>query len=156
MDEKQIGEIYERNSDMVYRLCFSYLKNKEDALDAVQNTFYKMIQSQKEFENAEHEKAWLIVTASNICKNVLKHWWRKNVSIQESDSLLEGETQRDRELLMVILKLPLQYRIPIYLYYYEGYTSAEIGKFMGKSDGTIRWYLSKGREILKKEMGVSV
>lgn len=153
MDDKQAGGIYERNADMVYRLCFSYLKNKEDALDAVQNTFFRMIQSEKEFESAEHEKAWLIVTASNVCKNVLKHWWRKNVSIQESDSLEAGESKRDRELLMVILKLPVQYRIPIYLFYYEGYSSAEIGKMMGKSDATIRWYLMKGRELLKKEVG---
>lgn len=153
MDEKQIGDIYERNADMVYRLCFSYLKNREDALDAVQNTFYQLIRTEKEFENAEHEKAWLLVTASNICKNVLRHWWRKNVSIQESDGLLEGESRKDRELMMVILNLPLQYRIPIYLFYYEGYTSAEIGKIMGKSDATIRWYLAKGRELLKKEVG---
>lgn len=153
MDEKQISEIYERNVDMVYRLCFSYLKNREDALDAVQNTFYQMMRTKKEFDNGEHEKAWLIVTASNICKNMLKHWWRKRVSIQESDSLMAGESQRDRELMMVILKLPLQYRIPVYLYYYEGYNSAEIGKIMGKSDATVRWYLSKGRELLKKEVG---
>ncbi len=153
MDDKQISEIYERNADRVYRLCFSYLKNREDALDAVQNTFYQMIRTEKKFDNTEHEKAWLLVTAGNICKNVLKHWWRKNVSIEESDSLAAGESPQDRELMMVILNLPLQYRIAVYLYYYEGYTSAEIGKIMGKSDTTVRWYLSKGRELLKKEVG---
>lgn len=152
MEDKRISEIYERHSGMVYRLCLSYMKNEEDALDAVQNTFYRMIQTGQQFDSVEHEKAWLIVTASNICKNVLKHWWRKRVSIQEDYGGKTGETS-DRELLMVVFNLPRQYRVAIYLYYYEGYSSSEIAKFMGKSDATVRWYLMKGRELLKKEVG---
>ncbi len=152
MEDREISDIYERHSGMVYRLCLSYLKNKDDALDAVQNTFYRLIQSGQKFESEEHEKAWLIVTASNVCKNVLKHWWRKRVSLQESNEIKTEESRRDRELLMVILNLPRQYRIAVYLYYYEGYSSAEIAKFMGKSDATVRWYLMKGRELLKKEV----
>ncbi len=151
MDEKQIGDIYERNVDSIYRLCFSYLKNKDDAFDAMQNTFFRMIQKKKTFVSPEHEKAWLIVCASNICKNVLVHWWRKNVSIEENDGI--GGCQEDRELLMVLLNLPEKYRIPIYLHYYEGYNSMEIGKMMGKSDATIRGWLKKGRELLGKEIG---
>lgn len=158
MDEKQISEIYERNADRVYRLCFSYLKNPDDAFDAMQNTFYQMLRKDVVFENPEHEKAWLIVTASNVCKNVLSHWWRKRVSIEERDSLKEegrkdGGRQEDKELLMVVLKLPVKYRISIYLHYYEGYTSVEIGKMLGKSDATIRGWLKKGRELLGKEIG---
>lgn len=153
MDERVAGEIYERNADTVYRLCFSYMKNRDDALDAMQNTFCRMIESGKIFESPEHEKAWLIVAASNVCKNILKQWWRRNVSILESDSLNKGESAQDRELLMVILKLPVKYRIPIYLFYYEGYNSAQIGEMMGKSDATIRGYLKKGRELLRKEVG---
>lgn len=94
-----------------------------------------------------------MVTSSNICKNLLKHWWRKNVSIQESDALLAGETGEDRELMLLILDLPLQYRIPIYLYYYEGYSTVEIAGIVGKSDATVRWYLMKGRELIRKELG---
>lgn len=153
MVEKQISDIYERNVDRIYRLCFSYLKNKDDAFDAMQNTFIKMIQKDILFENEEHEKAWLIVTASNICKNVLVHWWRKNVSIEEWDSLITGQKQEDVEFLMVVLNLPVKYRIPVYLHYYEGYSSIEIGKMMGKNDATIRGWLKKGRELLGKELG---
>ncbi len=151
MDERQVSDIYERNADGIYRLCFSYLKNKDDAFDAMQNTFFRMLQKDVVFENREHEKAWLIVCASNICKNVLSHWWRKNVSIEERD--LSGVRQEDRELLMVVLNLPVKYRIVVYLYYYEGYNSTEIGKIMGKNDATIRGWLKKGRELLGKEIG---
>lgn len=153
MDEHVNGEIYERNVDTVYRLCFSYMKNRDDALDAMQNTFCRMIESGKVFDSFEHEKAWLIVVASNVCKNMLKQWWRRNVSILESDGFDKGKSEQDKELLMVILKLPVKYRITIYLFYYEGYNSAQIGKMLGKSDATIRGYLAKGREILRKEVG---
>lgn len=153
MVEKQISDIYERNVDRIYRLCFSYLKNKDDAFDAMQNTFIKMIQKDMLFESEEHEKGWLIVTASNICKNVLAHWWRKNVSIEEWDGLITGQNQEDTEFLMVVLNLPVKYRIPVYLHYYEGYSSVEIGKMMGKNDATIRGWLKKGRELLGKELG---
>ena len=153
MDESVAGDIYERNADTVYRLCFSYMKNRDDALDAMQHTFCRMIESGKTFESHEHEKAWLIVVASNVCKNMLKQWWRRNVSILERDGFDKGESETDRELLMVILKLPVKVRIPIYLFYYEGYNSAQISEMMGKSDATIRGYLAKGRELLRKEVG---
>ncbi len=158
MEEKQVSDVYRRHVDMVYRLCFSYLRNKDDAFDAMQNTFYKMIKKGVEFADVEHEKAWLIVTASNVCKNVLAHWWRKTVSIEEWDGANNSESdveaaQEDREFLTLVLDLPEKYRIPIYLHYYEGYSAVEIGKMLKKSDSTIRGYLMKGREILGKELG---
>ena len=158
MDEKQVSDVYRRRVDMVYRLCFSYLRNKDDAFDAMQNTFYRMIKKGVEFADAEHEKAWLIVTASNVCKNVLAHWWRKTVSIEEWDGTNNSGSdveaaQEDREFLSLVLDLPEKYRIPIDLHYYEGYSAVEIGKMLKKSDSTIRGYLMKGREILGKEIG---
>ena len=69
-------EKLEMYADMLFRICFVMLKNENDAEDAVQNTFLKYINKAPEFESPEHEKAWLIVTARNECKNQLKHWWR--------------------------------------------------------------------------------
>lgn len=150
MEEQSIAQIYRRNVDMVYRLCFSYMKNRDDAFDVMQTTFYKMIKKDVTFENREHEKAWLIVTASNTCKSELSHWWRKRGEIQEWDNpVCQGE---DKEFLELVLSLPQKYRIPIYLHYYEGYSAVEIGRMLGKNDSTIRGYLLKGREILGKEI----
>ena len=50
-------QIYHRHVDMVYRLCFSYIKNRADTEDAVQATFFKLFQAKKEFASTEHEKA---------------------------------------------------------------------------------------------------
>lgn len=72
--DKEIAEIYKRHSKTVYRICFAYMKNPTDTEDAVQDTFFQLIKSGPAFESEEHEKAWLIRTATNICKNVLRHW----------------------------------------------------------------------------------
>ena len=65
---KEIAEIYKRQMKTVYRVCFAYMKSPSDTEDAVQDTFYKMIKSRVAFESEEHEKAWLIRTATNVCK----------------------------------------------------------------------------------------
>ena len=57
---KNIEEIYRRHFDMVYRVSFSYLKNTSDTEDAVSDVFAKLMQKSIIFQNAEHEKAWLI------------------------------------------------------------------------------------------------
>lgn len=74
--DKELAELYQRHADGVYRLCYIYLKHSVDAEDAVQSVFLKLIKSQMIFNDYEHEKAWLTVTARNYCKDVLKNWWK--------------------------------------------------------------------------------
>ena len=68
-------EVYSRQADTVYRVCYSFMRNKADTEDLVQETFLKLLSTGKTFENERHERAWLIVTASNLCKDSLKKWW---------------------------------------------------------------------------------
>lgn len=89
--DKEIAEIYARHVDTVYRVCFAYLKNSADTEDMVQSTFLKLIEYKGQFNDEEHEKAWLIVTSTNMCKNLLKHWWRKRADIDECCGLYSGD-----------------------------------------------------------------
>lgn len=70
--QEKLTEIYSRNLDTVYRVCWLYMKNKSDTEDAVSDTFVKLMRSDMKFKNREHEKAWLIVTAENVCKDIIK------------------------------------------------------------------------------------
>lgn len=149
--DKEITRLYNQYVNMVYQICFLYLKNKADTEDVVQTTFIKLLSEKKPFENDEHVKAWLIRTASNICKNQLKHWWRKN---EELDSLNEIGTQdKVDHTLEALLMLPEKYKTVIYMYYYMGYTSEEIAQILKQKHTTIRSLLSRGRERLKKMIG---
>lgn len=65
---ESIRELYERNFDTLYRVCYMYMKNIQDTEDAVHNAFLKAIETRKQFESENHEKAWLIRVASNIAR----------------------------------------------------------------------------------------
>lgn len=52
----------------------------------------------------------------------------------------------------LVMALPEKYKTAVYLYYYEGYNSREIAKLLAKPESTIRTYLQKAKQILKKEL----
>lgn len=147
----EIEEIYRRNVDMIYKICFMYFKgNKSDIEDAIQNIFVKVIDKKITFNNLEHEKAWFIVATNNYCKNKLKHWWNKTTPLDEN---IESISYYD-ETLNIILTLPDKYKMAIYLHYYEGYKCNEIAKMLNKNENTLYSYLHEGRKMLKEILEV--
>jgi len=154
--DSEITEIYERRKLTVYRVCFAYMKNTADTEDAVQETFFRLIKTGASFENDEHEKAWLIRTATNICKNMLRHWWRKRENLEDYVNLCDKENNNGFEISEVfaaVMGLPEKYKTAVYLYYYEGYNSVEISNILFKPQSTIRNYLHEARSLLRKKLG---
>lgn len=150
---QEVTDLYQRHVDMVYRLCFTYLKNRADTEDAVQNTFIKLIHSNKVFDSVEHEKAWLIVTASNTCKDALRKSSATDQPLEVVQAVLAAPETGHNDVLEAILKLPELYRELVYLTYYEGYTSAELSEMLGRPASTIRNQLRDARNQLKEELG---
>ncbi len=154
MDEhgrEQVTGIYLRQVDTVYRVCYLYVKNAQDAADLTQSTFLRLLQSAPAFQNAAHEKAWLIVTAGNLCKDFLRHWWRRVGPLEEAEGAAVpqepgSEAEQVREQLMA---LPEKYRLPLYLFYYEGYSTGEIAGLLHKKEATVRSLLHRGRSRLR-------
>ena len=151
--DKEIAEIYARHSKTVYRVCFAYMKNPADTEDAVQETFFRLIKSGPAFESEEHEKAWLIRTAANICKNSLKHWWRRREDIESFYDLQSSDEIEIDDVLDAVLALPEKYKTVVYLYYYEGYPGKAIADILKKPQSTVRNYLREARAILKERLG---
>ena len=149
---KEITDLYERHKDMVYRICYAYMKNTMDTEDVIQDTFYNLIKSGVAFENTEHEKAWIIRTATNLCKNSLLHWWRKRENLDDYEALQAKDVFEIDVTFGAVMSLPDRYKTVVYLYYYEGYNSVEISKLLHKPQSTIRYYLSQARNILGGEL----
>ena len=148
--DEEITRVYEKFVDTVYRVCFMMLKNTSETEDATQNVFIKFMRDDKEFTSDEHVKAWLIVTAQNECKNMLKHWFRsKRDDIDSVPEAAYVDEDGKKDLLEKVLSLEEKYRMPIYLYYYEGYSTSEISEMLKIKHSTIRTYMAKGREKLK-------
>jgi RNA polymerase sigma-70 factor (ECF subfamily) len=145
-----ISQDLERYGDMLLRLAYSYMKNIHDAEDAVQDVFIKLLSNIEIFESEDHKKHWLICVIRNICKNKLKSAWLKK-RVELTDMPYYDE-YKDNNVLNKVLKLPLKYREIIHLYYYEGYTTVEISNIVDRKETTVRSLLSRGRNLLKKEL----
>jgi RNA polymerase sigma factor (sigma-70 family) len=149
---EELLQIYNRHVDTVYRVCFMFMKNRPDTEDMVQNTFIRLMKDKTVFQNTEHEKAWLIRTATNLCKDHIKHWWSKTVSLDHAKEVATEQPFEIDSNLKKVMELPSKYKTTIYLYYYEGYSTVEIAKILKKNSSTIRGYLHAGRKLLKMEM----
>ena len=140
-------------ADMILRLSYTYLKNTYDAQDICQTVFVKLLSEPREFESAEHERAYVLRMASNACKHLLKSSWRKRTC--GLDTVLEVPAPEAEEggVLAAVNELPDNYRTVIYLHYYEGYQASEIGKILGVPTATIHTRLARGRARLKELLG---
>jgi len=138
-------------SDNLVKVAFSYLKNKADAEEIVQEVFIAYLQKNPVFESKEHEKAWLIRTTINKCKNILKtSWFRSRATLTDELPYMPHE---DQTVLQAVLSLKKKYRIPIHLHYYEGYSLEEIANILQTKPATVGTWLARGRQQLKIEIG---
>ena len=145
--ELDFANVYEMYVNDIYRLCFSFMKNHMDAEDIVHETFLKYYHLDRTFDSEQHKKAWLIVTASNACKDMLKHWWNRRNRLEDFTEIAEDSHSEIDGMMSLILELPYQYKMVVYLYYYEGYNSREIADLLHKSESTIRTRLQKAKKI---------
>ena len=146
---EELADLYRRHAGMVYQICLMLMKHVPDAEDATQTVFQKAMEYQKPFRDPEHEKAWLIVTARNECRNQLKHWWRTRRASEETLLSLTWEQPEDGQLWDRSLKLPDKERMVLYLYDYQGYSTLETAQLMQAKPATVRTWLFRAREKLK-------
>ena len=152
--EAEINRAVDEYSDMIRRLCMLHLKNYADTEDIFQTVFLKYALSSVEFENREHEKAWLIRVTINACKDLLKSFFRKRtVSIDQVINQAAPAAQDHRDVLEAVLSLPKKYKDVVYLHFYEGYTAPQISKILGKNVNTVYTLLTRSKKILKTKLG---
>lgn len=148
---ENIRNAVSKYSNSIIRVAFTYMKNIADAEDIAQDTFLAYLNKKPEFKSEEHEKAWLIRVAINKSKNLLKTSWLKNRrQLMEDMSYLPEE---ESDILYSVLELDKKYRMPIHLYYYEGYSINEIAKILNVKPSTVGTWLDRGRKALKEKLG---
>ena len=146
---EEIEAIYRRQFKLVYQICLVLMKSVPDAEDAAQTVFRRVMERAEPFRDPEHEKAWLIVTARNECRDQLRHWWRR---CREDASALEAlawEQPEDGSIWEQVAALPDKHRLVLFLHYYQGYTTDEIAKMLGENPSTVRSRLVQARKKLK-------
>ncbi len=151
---QEVEAAYHKYRDMLFRIAFVYMKNIYDTEDAIHDCFIRLFQHKGTFAGEENRKAWLIVVISNICKDKLRKSHRKDSSYEEMKDYLPGHDHLPQvdEMLGRIMRLPERLITPVYMYYYEGYSTAEISKVLGRKDSTVRNQLREARLLLKIEI----
>lgn len=150
LSPQEAEELVQTYGGMLFRLCLVLLRQRQEAEDAVQETFLRYLTQAPQFHSPEHEKAWLIRVATNLAKNSLRFRLRRPPLLPDQPPLGRTDTG-NLEVIQQLLQLPLPYREAIYLYYIEGYASAEIARLLKISDAAVRKRLQRGRKMLKLE-----
>lgn len=139
----------EEYGNSLYRLCSVMTGNREDAQDAVQECFLRYITKAPDFNDSEHEKAWLIRVASNICRDILRK--RKHASFVSLDEIRNlGTSEDNAQILGLLISLEEKYRIVMHLHYVEGYKTEEISSLLGVTSAAVKKRLQRGRDALRE------
>ena len=140
--------LLDQYGEHILRLAYSYLHNQSDAEDILQDTLIQYLRTAPVLESPAHEKAWLLRVAGNLSKNLLRAQ-----GYRQADQLEETLVAQEREDLSyvwdAVKALPVPYREAIHLFYYEGYSTAQIAQILDQKESTVRSRLKRGREKLR-------
>lgn len=159
------------HADLVLRVAYARLGSLADAQDACQDVFLKLLALARkglaQFNDAEHEKAWIIRTTINACIDLRRrenshqvvtldesadHWNKGDMGYPDvgregiPDGIFDDDT---RAVLDAVNTLPPIYRQAVYLRYYEGYSVKEIATLTDETPGTVRKHLSRAYARLR-------
>ena len=143
-----IEELFQRHKDDVYRLALSYTKSPQEAEDVCQTVFLKFLEHGS--ITPGKERAWLMQTAANACRNLLRSaWWKRTVPMDET---LPAPPPQYEGTWEAVMKLPPKYRVLVYLRYYEELTTKEMAQLLHLSQTAVTTRLSRARQMLKAQL----
>lgn len=140
-------------ADSLFKIAYSVCKNKDDAEDAVQQTFLNFYNCNRTFENDEHIKNYLVKITVNNCKHMFLSPWHKKVVLFDEycndDYYTIDNMDEHFEVYNAVMSLPEKYRIVVHLYYFEDYNVKEIANIISEKETTIQTRLMRARNKLK-------
>ena len=157
-DTQAFEEIYQATYRQVYYTAFSFLKNEQNTLDVMQDTYITALTHLQQLENPERIVAWLNRIAVNKCKDFLMKKIPEPVEensidtelLEENDNFLPESyvlNAEKRKIILTIMQEELsavQYQT-IILYYFDGMSVPEIAACMECPEGTVKYRLSTAR-----------
>jgi RNA polymerase sigma factor (sigma-70 family) len=140
------------HKEQLYRIAFSYLKNEQDSVEAIQAVTVKAFVHYKNLDNIELFKTWLIRVLINYCIDELK---RRKRYVNTNESIEKASLQEEDNTIYVkgfIERLEHKYRQVVLLKYFEDMTFEQISRIIKKSESTVKSRLYRAQELLKEMM----
>ncbi|WP_339194998.1 sigma-70 family RNA polymerase sigma factor [Solibacillus sp. FSL R5-0449] len=150
---EDIGQIIDEYSNHLLRIAYFYTKNRHAAEDIVQDVYIKFMQT--DYSESGQLRAYLTKMTVNKSKDYLKSWAYKKIQFEtkwwmkatDHDHVIQQEERSS--IGAAILKLPLKYREPIILYYYEEMSVLQVAAILQINENTVKTRLRRGREQLR-------
>lgn len=162
-DNRFVGILYERYGHLVLGLCIKYLKNKDEAQDAVIQIFTNLLKDLKRFK-IDYFKSWLYVYSKNFCLMELRKRQsilKKELELSENVHLfmdmpdLEHLKEKERQIGLMELAIELlnkDQKICIELFYLKNKSYLEITQLTGYSANDVKSHIQNGKRNLKLKM----
>lgn len=151
-----IEQAYHKYADMLYRIALTYMRNREDAEDAVHDAFVTYIEKAPRFSDDTHERAWIVRVTVNKCldakrrRKIRQYTPLEDINVQ---SVAEVNDELPLELRDALDKLPDKLRIVTVLHYFEGFSVTEVAAMTALTVSAVKMRLARAREILKDILG---
>lgn len=149
MTDERFVSCAKQYMDMVFRIAYGYLKNSSDAEDVTQEVLLRLYRTETDFASEEHRKRWLIRVTVNCCKSLFRTPWRQQENLDDYAETLGFEREDYSALFSAVMGLERKYRVPLLLYYFEGYSVKEIGELLRLPENTVSTRLRRARAKLK-------
>lgn len=151
--QKQVTQFLLENQAYLYRMAYSFLKNRDDALDAVQSTACRSLEQCGTLRNAAAVRPWVTQILLNLCKNTLRRQ-KKLIYLPDGQLDLGGYTMPDPDdsLARQVEALPFEQRVVVQLRFYNELSLQEISTVTGCNLSTVKTRLYSALKRLRVEM----
>lgn len=149
--ENEIRQLYERYASMVFSRCRMFLKSEDDAWDATQEVFMRLMKSIDTIEKKESIYSWLLSASTNYCISQLRKKKFEMFDEEYHGVREEGGLPQERHMLLkeisehFLAPWDEKTRLVIIYTYVDGYKQDEIAKLTGMGESTIRRHLTRFR-----------
>ena len=152
--EEDFVELVAAHQTALLRMCYMVLRDRQQAEDAVQETFLKAYRAMDGFRGGSSGKTWLVTIAMNTCRDMRRSAWLRYVDRRVTpedlpEAILPPE-EDDRELTVRVMQLPPKLREVVVLYYYQDMNVVEIAKSLHLAQSTVSTRLMRAREKLRE------
>ena len=147
--ETLLRNAMEHHGAAVYRLALCRMQSIQDAEDVYQDVFLRLLDQDTSDWDEEHLRAWLLRCTVNRCCDLHRFRLRRPVLALADLPEMAAPDSGAAELWDAVARLPEKLRIPIHLYYAEGYSTAEIAGLLDIPAATVRTRLRRARNRLR-------
>jgi len=136
----------------LYHIACGILRSEADREDAVQECICKAWEKRDSLKNDSAFRAWVTRILINECYDICRRSG-KVIVMDELPEIIAPEENDNRELRDLIMQMDDIYRLPILLFYVEGFSIREIAKMLQIPEGTVKSRLHAGRAKLRNVLG---